>query len=33
MLMIWIWLKRTVDVLHTLSTSVLGEGIGLVCVY
>jgi hypothetical protein len=29
-----IWLKRTVDVLHTLSTSgVLGEGIGLVCKY
>ena len=29
-----IWPKRTVDVLHTLSTSgVLGEGIGLVCVY
>lgn len=28
-----IWIKRTVDVLHTLSTSgVLGEGIGLVCV-
>ena len=27
------WLKRTVDVLYTLSTSgVLGEGIGLVCV-
>jgi hypothetical protein len=27
-----IWLKRTVDVLHTLSTSgVLGEGFGLVC--
>ena len=30
-----IWLKRTVDVLHTLSTSgVLGGGIGtIVCVY
>jgi hypothetical protein len=28
------WLKRTVNVLYTLSTSaVLGEGIGLVCVY
>jgi hypothetical protein len=28
------WLKRTVGVLYTLSTSgVLGEGIGLVCVY
>ena len=27
------WLKRTVNVLYTLSTSgVLGEGIGLVCV-
>jgi hypothetical protein len=28
------WLKRTVNVLYTLSTSgVLGEGIGLVCLY
>ena len=28
-----VWLKRTVDVLHTLSTSdVFSEGIGLVCV-
>jgi hypothetical protein len=28
------WLKRTVNVLYTLSTSaVLGEGVGLVCVY
>ena len=28
------WLKRTVNALFTLSTSgVLGEGIGLVCVY
>ena len=28
------WLKRTVNALYTLSTSgVLGEGIGLVCVY
>jgi hypothetical protein len=28
------WLKRTVEVMYTLSTSgVLGEGIGLVCVY
>jgi hypothetical protein len=28
------WLKRTVNVLYALSTSgVLGEGIGLVCVY
>jgi hypothetical protein len=28
------WLKRTVDVLYTLSTNgVLGEGIGLVCAY
>jgi len=31
---IMIWLKRTVDVLHTLSTSgVLGEGLGFVRVY
>ena len=28
------WLKRTVNILHGLSTSgVLGEGIGLVCIY
>jgi uncharacterized membrane protein YqgA involved in biofilm formation len=28
------WLKQTVDVLHSLSISgVLGEGIGLVCIY
>jgi len=28
------WLKRTVSVLYTLSTStVLGEGIGLVCIF
>ena len=28
------WLKLTVNVLHDLSTSgVLGEGIGLVCIY
>ena len=30
---VMIWLKRTVGALHTLSTSALGEGIGLVCVY
>jgi hypothetical protein len=31
---VMIWLKRTVDVLHTISTSgVLSEGIGLVCIY
>ena len=28
------WLKRTVDILYTLSANgVLGQGIGLVCVY